>query len=70
MRGVTREDDKVRGDTVTRGAAMIPPRSREPEQQGQRFDDLESFLIALPRGSEAATFAWPTPGFFAARVTR
>ena len=32
----------------------------------QRFDGRESFVIALPRGSETATFARATPDVFVA----
>ena len=36
----------------------------EAEQQRKPFDDWGSFPLALPRGSEAATFERPMPGSF------
>ena len=45
-----------------------PSRSREMEQQRKPFDDWESFPLALPRGSEAATFERPMPVTFGTSV--
>ena len=46
--------------------ATSPSRSCEAEQQRKPFEDWGSFPLALPRGSEAATFVRSTPGGFVA----
>ena len=44
------------GRVWQRFLATWPSRSREAEQQRKPFEEWGSFVIALPRGSEAATF--------------